>query len=289
MANGKKKQNPKAQRPAKLVYNAPTSGRATIGGLGGSALKNAKGLCDPFSPDARGAKIPDDNGSKSVAISLLGRHTLTADAAGRAASLVNPSLREHSWGPATFTATTVTLASMATATAISDYTAFSTAVDEYRVVSWGVRIYSTDAPLNQAGEIAVITLPEEPPTYSGATVADTGSLFENISRFPVAGANVHWISKPVGVAWKEYRNVNLYPSYESVLLVVRGAAAGQTFTVETFINVEAQPKLASLTAVISTKAADHHPTALAAGVNVHNKHRGAHNAPTKTVSKSDKR
>jgi hypothetical protein len=198
---------------------------------------------------------------------------------------VCPSLREHSWGPASFTATTVTLASIGTATAISDYTAFSSAVDEYRVVSWGIRIYSTDAPLNQAGEIAVITLPEEPPTYSGATLADTGSLFENISRFPVAGANVHWISKPVGVAWKEYRNVNLYPSYESVLLVVRGAAGGQTFTVETFMNLEAQPKLASLTAVISTKAADHHPTALAAGVNVHNKHRGAHNAPTKTVSR----
>jgi hypothetical protein len=280
----------KGRVSAQLTTGKPSGGnKGSVGavGLSNGAIRNASAISDPFSPNARGAKIPDSNSSRSVPITLRTRTALSTNASGNGSRLVTPGLADHVCAPSAITTTSTTIDIQTNATDISDFAAIAAACDSYRIVSWGIRVFSPLSPLDQHGEVTLITLPDDAVNYFGANVAFSGSLFEGVSRYPMANCDIHWVSKPKGNRWMDYTAVaNSFPAYDSVLVVLTGAKATQTqaLIIESFINIEAQPTLLSISSLVSTPAADHHPHALAAGNNVHNKHSGAHNGTTQSFS-----
>lgn len=267
-------------------YARPTKNvKGSVSTLPTKVHQNASALGDPFSPNARGSKIPDSNSARSVPMSLRSRHTIGVDGSGNAGSYITPGLADHSCGPSAISSNSMDIAAKVTASDISDFAAINGGAEQYRIVSWGVRVYPLANPTEQKGEITVVTLPDESDKYYGANIAFSGSLFEEIQRYPLAGADVHWISKPKGTGWQTYTAVaDSFPAYDNVLIAVSGATPTTVLVVESFFNIEAQPSLLSISNLVSTPAADHHPTALAAGVNVHNKHRGSHNQSTQSLS-----
>lgn len=234
-------------------------------------LDHTVALSDPFSDQARGAKIPDEDSTKSFAVQIRDIAGIDSDANGRAAMVIRPGTASSVDTGNVITATEVT--SWNGSVSLSDNTALAAAGNQYRIVSWGVRIYSQLAPTNQSGQFRVITMPEDhvsPFNYNT-------SFFEEIKVYPTTEDSVHWISKPIGVTWKEYVDVGNHCPWERVVIVAEGLPAIQPncFTVEIVMNLEIQPQLGSITGAIANDAAEHKPHVMTAAGEVLKRHGGA--------------
>lgn len=236
-----------------------------------SDIDHVCALSDPFCPEARGAKIPDSDSSKSFAVQLRDVAGLVPDANGRAAMYIGPGLNSKIRSHATMNATQVS--TWTGASSIADYTALSTAGEAYRIVSWGVRIYSQLAPTDQSGQFRVITTPEEPIT----PFLYNTSFFEEIKVYPTTEDSVHWTSKPIGTAHKEYIPMADAASWDWVVIIADGlpVTTASAFTVEIVFNLEVQPNFGSITGALSTPASPHKPHVLSAAGEVLSKHGGA--------------
>jgi len=236
-----------------------------------SDIKHVCALSDPFCDSARGAKIPDDDTTKSFAVQVKDIQGLNSDANGRGAISVRPFTSSTWLTSNVMTATQVT--SWNAAFGIADATAINTAADSFRIVSWGIRVYSQLAPTNQSGQFRVITTPETP----GAPFLYNTSFFEETKVYPVTEQSVHWISKPIGVGWKEYIALANEASWERVTIVADGlpVSTSSALVVELVFNLELQPNLGSITGAIANEAAPHKPHVLAAAGEVLSKHGGA--------------
>lgn len=231
-------------------------------------------LTNPFSDHARGAKIPDADSSRSVAMQIVDLNTFDADANGRLAVSFVGSMGGTVTAAATMNSTQVT--AWSTTAALSDYTTLTGALDKYRIVSWGIRVYSTLAPTSRSGWFKVITLPERfatPFTYNSG-------FFEEVKAYPMTEDSVHWISKPIGSSWKEYSTFAStgFLAWDNVIVVAAGlpASAVGALCVEVVYNIEAQPKLGSLTGSAATPAADYKPHVLTASAKTLARHGGSH-------------
>jgi hypothetical protein len=145
-----------------------------------------------------------------------------------------------------------------------DFTSLESQFVRYRVVSWGVRATCPQAPTDQKGILRVVTLPSSPVT--GAFDA-SGGFFEEIAEYPLAGLDVHWVSKPIGSAWKEYKDMDYVNSdwWNSVVFVAEGMSdkdPGLRF--EVVVNLECQVGLDALAGGLATDAADHNPRVMVA-------------------------
>jgi hypothetical protein len=154
-----------------------------------------------------------------------------------------------------------------------DYSAIAGSFSTYRIVSMGVRVIPTSAPVDQAGYIRVITLSVNP----GSTFESTGSFFEEVADYPMADADIHWISKPIGNQHLEYTSVTSgRGDWETCVLFMGGLGSGGSIRVEVIFNLECQVALGSLTGALATPAADSHPRVLAAAANARGKVSNAH-------------
>jgi hypothetical protein len=239
-------------------------------------LKHIEGLSDPFSDAARGCKIPDDNSSKSFTLQIRDIASISSDSNGRGALTVQANLANAFKGPSAASGANMSstaIVTYASAVGVTDLTAINTAVEKYRIVSWGVRIYSQLAPTAQSGQFRVITTPESP----GDGLVYNSSFFEEIKVYPTTEDSVHWISKPVGSEWKEYKATTAAMGWEYVTIVATGLPASTTdcFTIEVVYNLELQPNLGSISGALSTDAAKHKPHVLSAAGEVLKKHGGA--------------
>jgi hypothetical protein len=112
-------------------------------------------------------------------------------------------------------------------------------------------------------------MPESP---AQAGINFTSSFFAETKVYPVSDLDVHWISKPRGVSWKEYRNNNTFCDWDSLLLVIQGAKPSTSIlTMEIVFNVEIVPDLGSITGAIARPGLPHSPKALTAASHVHSR------------------
>jgi hypothetical protein len=264
--------NKNGRTPAKLTYAVPSrAGRNSIGNAGGHAddAQYAHALVNPFAPEAKGVKLPDDDSARSSAFQLRSALTIDTDAEGDFAVSFRPSL-----GFCSTLATSVTpgsVVSWASAVELSGYSAVETAFAKYRIVSWGVRIYPLLAPDNQSGYIRVLTTAADP--TDDAPFVTSGGFFSEVHDYPVANADIHWVSKPVGVGYKEYIAINGTQSWDIATFTGSGLPASITGAMrfEIVVNVEGLMAFGSISGALSTPAADHSPRVLAAADHARNR------------------
>jgi len=267
----------KGVKPTSYTYAVPTQRqRSTLGGPSGGAYESVCAMTNPFCPQAKGSKIPDDDSANSIAYSVRNLFTVGTNAAGEAAVNIQARLDE-TFRVATAFAATVPSTYGAWST-VQEYTALNNAFSNVRVVSMGIRFYSTLAPTEQAGAIRFITTSEPP----AAGVTLLGGLFDGVDTFPVAGANICWIARPQGTTWKEYHPLNTHLDYNSLAIMVYGAKASMpnAFTCEIVYNLECTVDVGTITAAMSTAGAAHSPIAMSAASRTHAKHNGIHEGPS---------
>lgn len=266
----------KRRSGVKLRQSFGRPARAARGSVGGvtksealSDASHAHSLVNPWAPDARGSKLPDVDASRSVAITTKFVANITGSAIG---FKVGTSLSDPVRNGTSISATTINAPWVSVGTN-PDSVAIQSAFNSYRIVSWGVRVIPLSAPVDQAGYIRVITLSKDP----SGSVETTGSFFEEVADYPMADADIHWISKPKGNSYLEYGSITSgRTDWEDVVFFMGGLGPNGSIRVEVIYNLECQVALGSLTGALATPAADSHPRVLAAAANARAKSSNAH-------------
>jgi hypothetical protein len=243
--------------------NPSKSGRNTVCTR---ALKNhlryTHAIVNPFSADARGVKLPDDDSARSVGIQLKWAVSANSTSGGFVGVAFKPDLSAMRVKASTLDADEVS--TWQSSDTSPDYTSLSTTFSKYRIISWGIRIIPLVAPTDQSGYIRVITSHQDP---SGSTPYPTaGGFHDEVHDYPVANSDVHWVSKPVGNTFKNYIDIGDTASWQYVTVVGAGWPASYTSAVriEVVYNVEAQMEFGQITGALSTRAANHQPRIMAA-------------------------
>lgn len=275
--------------PAKLNYSRPAQGfRSSTGSPSHTDVYQGCAMVDPWCEQARGSKIPDDDSTPSVALSQKFQATVNSDASGRAGAVFKPNPTSNTvYGAATLNGSSI----LTWGAGFTDPSAatISAAAGEYRIVSWGVRCYSSLAPTNQSGTLRFITAGTDVSTGAAFTV--TGSFFERVEDYPVANCDVHWVSRPVGTGWKEYTSIGTNAYYEQLVVYATGLPASATACLqfEIVFNLELQAKPNDLAAALATAALVSRPHVLQAASLVHANRKSHHNGSTSSFGERMKR
>jgi len=270
-------------KSANLRYSKPQ--RNPSSAIGSKQIKGdvaqTCGITDPWCVHATGSKLPDSDSSKSVPVTLKFSYSCQTNAEGRMAKTVEPSLLANLGGSNIVTASEVS--TWNADQSIPDYSAVAAQFHSYRIVSMGVRVYSTLAPTNQSGFFKLITTPSSP--TAGAFVY-TGGLHETISQYAVAGSDIHWIAKPIGVTYKEYVPIANRQSWDTLYIMGEGLpnSTASAVQIEVVMHLECQIKLGGISAALATKAADHKEHVLAASARAHSTRPSSYNGNTTSFS-----
>lgn len=237
-------------------------------------------LSNPFSEHAVGAKLPDENSTKSVSVTINDTFTMNTDANGRADARISPNVGAGTFDHAATSGSTG-VTSWAAAVALTDIAAYQAAFDSYRIVGWGLKVTSLLAPTNQKGYFRVITMPED---NNGGVYITNGGLHEEIKVFPGSEMDIHWISKSHGAEFKDYVPFDgtVTPAWDFCHVRYQGGPASTTdaVLVQVVFHLECQIELGSVTSTMATPAAPHKPHVMSAAANTLAKHGGAHAGST---------
>jgi len=273
--NSKRPKGKKTKQAVRNNYAVPT--RNIPNSLGGYSLSRAHhqvvGLANPWSRQAKGSKIPDDDATQSIAATYTSPKTFEILANGSAVVIVKPGMNGTFAHADVTNTTTQEVTSWISGIDFPNYAEMSSAFSEYRIVSWGVRVYSTYAPTAQNGSYKIITLPGPP----GTPFSWAGSLFEATTSLPFSEKDIHWISAPIGVQHKEYIGMSSLASWDNLAVIVEGATPGWGLTLEVVFNIECQIKALSIVSGMATPAADFDTHVVRAASKTRAKHKGAHN------------
>jgi len=266
-AHKPKRAGPARQRTQRMVVQGPTPmARQVLGKQLATTHSQVCSLTDPFCPHARNARIPDDDSTPSFAVQFRMVSSLTTDANGKLAASFRPNPNQVIRAASTITGSVLT--AFGGYFAIPDYTALASTFSEYRIVSWGVRFWPLPNTLNQQGTLKLITLTDQ----AAAGMDAAGGLFTEWETMPFAGTDAHWVSKPLGVTWKDYISGTSTHSYQSLLVFLDGGVAStNSLAYEIVMNVELTANHATLAAVVATPGQPHSPTVLQAASAVHAK------------------
>jgi len=268
--NGKRT---RGKKPANYRYGVPTrNGRGSVDGRRANRdATHVHSLTDPFCDAARGSRIPDDDSAPSVPVTLKTVFTLGTDATGSAALKIRPQPSSTMAPASAISGTTVT--TWGPHTAMTDYTALAASFSQYRMVSYGVRIYPIVAPTAQSGTLRVITMPENSPT--GVNLG--GGMWEAVTSVALSEADVHWVGKPQGTTWKEYIPIANVSDFSHLdILLQGGPASTSTYVVEITMNMECLVVIGSIVSAVAKPGAPSNPRVLEAASKVHSKHNGHH-------------
>lgn len=266
-----KKKNAKirgnARKAVNLSFPTPYPKPVSVVGME-KHLPGVSSLCNPWAEESIGAKIPDDDATKSVPVTVRQVHGIEVGANGTC--LVNFGAQPFATSGYKNESSTSGGVVDGTVAPINnaDGTAWQTQFDRYRIVSWGVRIYNIDPITTAKGQLKLMTLEDGTYTVLVAGRSFAGSLYSEVETFPVSQSDVYWISTPVGTGWKEYIGMTYTAPWTQLAVYVSDAAAGAKFTAELIYNCECVVDLNSISSRLVTPAADHNPVVLAASSKV---------------------
>jgi hypothetical protein len=260
-------------RSAKLNYGQPTFQSADHAvGFGAEAkAQHLHGGTNPFSIEADGSKIPDSNTSKTQGIQLKQSYPMTSLASGELYHQFSANLMDMHQYATAFTGNAVSAWSAAQD---SDYvTSLNAQYSRYRVVSWGIRIFTVLAPTEQSGSLIFQTADEI------IAAPDHGSyLFEEAKSFAVDDLEVVFIGSETDEVRRNYRLIDAAGTGAGArdigmnFLYVGGTglpASKQCFTAEVVMNIELQPLALTTGSLMASPAAHHDPIGMAAIANTH--------------------
>lgn len=256
-----------------LVYRQPRPTRNFRSTMGVSGPTNdarlTQALLNPFSPVARGAKIPDDDSARSIAFTSVNRKTVSVGGSTTVFTFT-PNLSTYYKQSQTISGGVVTVWNP-TVTPVENFTNISDTFSQYRIVSWGVRVVPLAAPTAQSGYISMQT------NGIDATVANYdpySGFYEEIENYPVAGSEVMWVAKPQGTDWKVYQPIAAGHNWTSLAVFIDGYTGLVLF--ETVFNVEATVQINTIAGALATPAEDHKPHVLTLTDHVRNRTKHAH-------------
>jgi len=281
MANAKKgkkgkKTTKKGSTNVSLRTGAPTGKqRVMLGSQNVARMGKLCALTNPFCDAAKGARIPDDDAAFSTAFQF--RTTVHLTTIGTQASITiapNPGIL-YKQG-ATYSGNEIT--TFGSFAAASDYTTAAAQFSQYRIVSLGARFFNTTSPLNQSGTYRAVTTSAN---SSNGIVVD-GGMWNSVANATVTDLDLHWISKPVGVGWKEYRVMNDTADYDFLTVIFNGlpnaATVGSAVACEIILNVEVIAAQNTVVSALTTPGEAHDQTVISAASRVHSSHGGVHSS-----------
>jgi len=229
------------------------------------------GLTNPFSSQARGARIPDDDSAFSTTFQLRTLVNLTT-IGNQAAIAINPNPSGIFKQATAHVGNTVT--TWGALQPPADIAAFNANFSRYRIVSYGVRFYSTVAPLNMSGEYRAVVMQA---LATDGIVID-GNMWNSVVNDTASGLDLHYIAKPSGVDWKEYTALGNDADYDTLAVLFNGLPPAGTYpssiSCEIVMNLEVLTVTASAMSVMAKPGSTHDPLVLQAASRVHAKHKG---------------
>lgn len=273
MAKKKKTQFKSQTKTVKLTTGVPT--RNLQGGFvnanNAARLGRVVGLVNPFSEASRGARLPDDDATASFAIRLTEIGWIGTDLNGDAMYDFKAAPSGLLRSASTITGTTAT--TWGSWSGFADYTNFSTSAYQYRIVSWGIRFYPIVSPFEASGTVKFIT--HQDSLNNGQNMAT--NFWPAVEAAGVQDMDVYWVSKPIGVTWKQYIGTSSLAPWDQLAVYVTGAKVSSPIIgFEVVMNIEAVPDIGAAVAGICKPGEPHDPAALAAASQVHGSHRGYH-------------
>jgi hypothetical protein len=165
MPRNRKNRKAKAKINAKLVVKQPQKvsfgssrvkrkrvrNRRGRKGTGTASMRVHEMVCavtDPFCPAALGSKWPDGNNNRTLSVPAHGRAVLSCDVNGNACILILPGYT-YQYATATVAGSTPTYA------VLGSFAAVVTGAQQYRIVSWGVRMRSLATPMTASGMVRI--------------------------------------------------------------------------------------------------------------------------------------
>jgi hypothetical protein len=216
--------------------------------LGYSVRKPAEAVCsifNPFCPEANGAKLFDDNSSRSCVFQARTAIAVTVDTNGASAFYFT-----HNPNQMVVSASTITSSAVVAWGATNPNAFYSTVgnanIGSYRVVSWGVH-YKTTLPWTTATGLMVVS--EQNANTTATTGQNVGSMQSgmDVSTLAVRDAEFWYSGKPLGNAACDYivgAGNNSYINYTTLLVTVVGGPVGSTQTIgyaDVIVNYEWTP------------------------------------------------
>lgn len=220
------------KQPTRKPHNDQRSGRKK------TLCREICDLCDPFCASAC-TKLPDGNTKRSLPFSVRGFATVPTHPDGDRAFWFRPSLASLYEESQTITGGNVTV--WTASRAVPDFSSLDTNFYEYRIVSFGVRVFGSANFDASKGAVTIAT-------HSG-DFAITGLDVENsnyldIQRYPINNCDVTWVSKPQGAESYEFVPLGDPCQRTGVAVIVTGAAASTTVAqIEYIVNIELVPKV----------------------------------------------
>jgi hypothetical protein len=127
-------------------------------------------VTNPFCPEAIGSRWPDNSHTKSAPFTINGQpRSMTTDASGYGAVMYFPDLNWQSLAPAS-----IGVGGVVTWAAVNTPLEVITAVDRYRLTSFGVKIQCTSAPMTTTGMVRVrLFSPMGPTSLTTSSIVST--------------------------------------------------------------------------------------------------------------------
>jgi hypothetical protein len=203
---------------------------------------------DPFCPAADGAKQFGGGASnKSVPVRCIGLGYVTTTGGGEAITRIQPNLVYTMQDASSITSHAA--AGWSTAVPMSAYSELSTYDGQYRIVSFGVHVFSTTAATASQGAVSLVTTAGPDDTLN---VGNTMHL--DTQRTSLAGLDAYWIAKPADLSQDFVDIASTVKTGWSNLYIVVSAAATSTVVIgyEVIMNIEWYPTLPGILSSVST-------------------------------------
>lgn len=278
MANkSKKNKGRKVSVPVRMSYAkpSPNAQRGAVGGIyNRDPMQDYDKICsitNPFCKAAQGARLPDPSPTRSFPLTVREHFGYTT-----ATGNMVVAIRARPNQPLLAATTTVTYPNATTGAGVSltDNTVLSGSVGEYRIVSFGVRIYNSAAPTAQEGIIRLMTQYTD---YSAATAYNYGSsLYEDTIVLPAAQKEIYWVAKPNGPEALNFRPWTSASDWNAILIVCENINTSAAINFEVVMHLECTPQLGTIPAALALPALDEKPHHMAARSQTLAKKAGVH-------------
>jgi hypothetical protein len=252
-----KQRSQKAKPKAKVKATGQTHG--TFNKLANMVCSNS----NPFCPEANGAKLYDENSSRSLTYQDRFVINITTDANGQAFYAIGVGARTC-YNVATITAGSVS--AWGGWAAGSFYSSLSAAAGSYRAVSAGFHFRTTQAWSTATGSLIITEHVDDPTSVTGFTVGNM-RLGPTAELFPVRDADVYFVSKPQGMSATTYTDIastTILPFTLGTIAVTGATASTQIGAIEVIVNYEWMPIINTAYTLLSTPAAPVNPTVMQA-------------------------
>jgi hypothetical protein len=252
-------------------------------------VNHVSGLVNPFSDEARDKKIHDANASKTFTFRSVSTLKIPVNDVGDGYAQFNPTIQSALRALKGETSIVVDGDKIDGSPAffnnnVTEYTDLTTSGARYRVVSWGIRLISTENALDAKGQMLIREM-----DHNAAAGTRTLTYTDNYKIVPIThDMDYSIIPNHIGEAYQSFIPMSttytslladpaLEPGYKSVHItfsgLTKGTASGNpptyptVITAEVVFNLEILPLINSIGMKLATEPAPHSHDLLAA---VHN-------------------